>query len=71
MDITGFCLGAAAISALAFAVIMAESSWLRLAAGRRATVRERCQGAIAFLWWEGKARASIAGPAVLCVPGGS
>jgi EmrB/QacA subfamily drug resistance transporter len=51
VDITGFCLGAAAISALAFAVILAESSGF----GSPECIALLCvtvAGAIAFLWWE-------------------
>jgi len=51
VDIAGFCLGAAAISALAFAVILAESSGF----GSPQVIALLCvtvAGAIAFLWWE-------------------
>ncbi len=54
VDITGFCLGAAAISALAFAVIIAESAGF----GSPQVVALLCvsvAGAIAFLWWEHRA----------------
>jgi EmrB/QacA subfamily drug resistance transporter len=51
VDITGFCLGAGAISALAFAVIIAESAGF----GSPQVIALLCvsvAGAVAFLWWE-------------------
>jgi len=54
VDITGFCLGGAAISALAFAVIIAESAGF----GSLQVIALLCvsvAGAIAFLWWEYRA----------------
>jgi EmrB/QacA subfamily drug resistance transporter len=54
VDITGFCLGGAAVSALAFAVIIAESAGF----GSLQVIALLCvsvAGAIAFLWWEYRA----------------
>jgi EmrB/QacA subfamily drug resistance transporter len=54
VDITGFCLGGAAISALAFAVILAENAGF----GSLQVIALLCitvAGAIAFLWWEYRA----------------
>lgn len=67
VDITGFCLGGAAISALAFAVITAESAGF----GSPEVIALMCvtvAGAIAFLWWEYKAAHPLLDVRFLRVP---
>jgi EmrB/QacA subfamily drug resistance transporter len=67
VDITGTVLGAAAISAIAFAVIIAESSGFR----SPVVIGLLCvsfAGIIAFFWWEYKAAHPLLDPRFFLVP---
>jgi EmrB/QacA subfamily drug resistance transporter len=67
VDITGFCLGVAAISALAFAVILAESDGF--ASPQVIALLCVCvAGAISFLWWERRTAHPLLDPRFLRVP---
>jgi EmrB/QacA subfamily drug resistance transporter len=67
VDITGFCLGAASISALAFAVILAEADGFA-SAPVIALLFVCVAGAVSFVWWERRASHPLLDPRYLRLP---